>query len=550
MRVSVEDVQNDEVWEAVIRTLEATDCQDVITYINDASTLYYSPYLKCMKSSFSKKELFDIATHPSGGGGSHFYGPCFNIVPSSYHRVADMPLMCTVQIEAEPQGTWFLHKSDIKESDSYFDQLKIDLLKANQVCRAKGTPDHGIPKLCTSASDSAYRFMTCSSEKPDAVDSCMEVPHHLIDTYLRQGQSHKAQTWVIRTNSSVECEILEKQRKNPSFSHFKVWNPAFASCAKEKKIQIVDSPTIANANTTVKEVKGLIGDEEEETETETDAETGEKRKHSEEEGEGEEEVKKTLKQRMSDQLQKWKVTLRNQSPFKWLADKQRNETDATNVALYFALSIIAVVIVGVITLTAVFVAQKNKARKLATKMDQGQGQSPTMQVAMETEAEAEQESKRIQTTAGAMGTRDSFYQLEPAIPDVGGGGGDLSSEEEEEGEEEERDDVKSRPNGAAIDHIIASQNKHFHEAERATFTERDIKDRRMTVNSNSSNGNNVSNGYFFHRSPKTFSAELEKSLGFPPSASGGGIGTSAENQKSDNDTCTYPKRKTVTIALN
>lgn len=244
---NLQEEKENSIWKGVSSQLETIP--EISHFIKDPQTRYYSNALDSLSTSFSRTQLLEIfRLHKARKGESPI--PTLLLVPKEYHisqidAVHERPLSVLLQIEGEHPSLWLLHKTNVREEDSYFDQLKIDIEKAHQICGYLQQPLDLIPSI---QSRVTYKFFTSSSTERDSL--CQEIPVEYLDQYLRQGN----QKWVIRTVSSVEAEIALKRKQ------FSSWEPQPQSSklSQLQVPQVAQSPQSPQPIIQEKECEGKI----------------------------------------------------------------------------------------------------------------------------------------------------------------------------------------------------------------------------------------------------------------------------------------------------
>lgn len=509
IRISDLDSNEDsefDIWKRVLSTLEK-DVPEINNWIVDPLTKYYNGDMQVCKSAYTKEELQNFSSCIKS------QDLLFYIIPSTYHMQKtaggqEMPLFCRLQIEAEYPSLWFLHKTDVKQDKNYFDQLKIDVSRAVEQSKQLNRSREVIPEL---KNNGIYRHMTNSSETVKAKQNCYEVTSNLLDTYLCQGN----QNWVIRTNGSVNNETALRKP-------FSFWSPPQTVEKKilaeeEEETKEVIKKEVTFGQDTFVENKEPTEVVEAQPQTQTTKKTNSLHTFLPSMPESLYKAKETIKKEFG----KLKKGLTGLTFFKWLAHRQTGDTteDDVSTALYIALAIIALVIIGVIIVSVVLVVQKNKRKVTEMRLlEQEKLVKSQPQVSVQTENEIKILPFPKQKIEGTN-IHDHFYKFASTAQDS-----DYLSDDDNSD-----DEIAQRPEGSAIDKIIAAQNTHFKDAERTEYTGRDMReDSKLTSN-------------FFHKTT-TAPKDIEKTLGFPSS-------TNLKKPNCPDGECGYPKQKTVTISL-
>jgi hypothetical protein len=536
------------IWEQARQKLFGVP--ELVSLVKNPTTLYYNNDIDTLSPSFSLTQLDEMITKCEASDDNPF--PTILIVPSTYYLDKGRPVGVQLQVEGEFPSLWLLHKSDIKEGDSYFEQLKVDIQKANEIC------DHlkqGIELIPSLHSTLHYRFFTSAS---NGSQLCYEIPISQLDAYLQKGN----QPWIIRTESSVAAEIALKRREFPLWEEKET-----ALVEKKEKKRSLDPPeqkvgeglgfgdpareeksvdsfekknreiyaqaqrygtmkpqlrvpfgtflkgppplpsTTASATATPEAQSGLEGKQQEREHKDPAVPTPSPPRPPKE-GKELKPIQKLFyrfRQAVNTNAPPWIKDIGR------LADKQNeanpNEVNSNGV-LYFALAIVTVVALGLVAITIVCVT-KNKRRKKALKQQSPEYQSPqpyplypAVPKPGEYPASAasgypyaqtayEDEQKRDPPPrANHREAVDHYYDL-PNSPRGSDADVDAESADEER---------------SLIDQKLTEQNRYFPQAQRSEYTHEDMEQDKTYYE------------YLDQYSKTKLAHDLEQSLGFPKSS--------------------------------
>lgn len=512
--------ENNTVWTRITSSLEKIP--EISDWVKDTKTRYYSPTLDVLTRSFTLTQLQSLLEQTKESNHEENSFPTILIVPSSYHTKKDAngkerPIGAYLQIETEHPSLWLLHKTDVEDSDSYFEQLELDVKRTHDLCETLKQPLDNIPELSRNV-NVRFRFFTGTSETPDAAGQCKEILIQDLDSYLQQGN----QKWIIRSHSSVEAECLLTGNQFPT-----------TEVKKEKKIRVPSAEQEEAEEAKVgKTMKGLQEDQKEIPDTALAAYNLSRRlgasrgqlfippdfpmnkidepTHVLEADVVHTDGKPTKFPQFQRYLDKFRTFFREKLPFR------QRQTQDTDIALYFSLAIIAFVIVGIITVTVVVVVQKKKKMKMLQQQLQRKELPPQTQGPYAVTSSAEAENPTV---------RDHYDPVE-------------------DGSDSDDESDLSMDDRTVIDSVIASQNKHFTQAQRAEYTDEDLKMDSKKID-----------GLYYDVTQGKLSRDLERNLGFPSSSSSFSsqlnsyYSAPAMSSSCVGDTCPFPKNKSVSIPM-
>lgn len=495
-----DDSEEGPVWKAVIETM--CKIPELKPLLDHPGTRYYNNDLDILTASFSADKLREIASKFVPTEDQAY--PSILIVPPTYHTTKDQPRSVKVSIEGEPPFLWLLHKTDFKDKDSYFDQLKYDIEHARTLNDKLGQPQDLVPSPFANIK---YRFFTSDSHAARA-QTCLEVTPEDLDSYLTsiststKGGGATGFQWVIRTNASVETECTLKKvtfskwcltRRGGGGDTGEGLGPVSAA-VEEKKVRVAEevkgvasdlpptnrqlylqAQTLGTNRPQLRPLPGLA------TLTPATQPTGNVQKQIDVEPPPQEPAKRkggtgrANFRALLQQLQNKVGTIPIHRFFPRLrglrADPTTGQEDVSAGIVYFALSIVAVVVVGLIITTAIIATQKKKKNDLLLRQAQQQQQPPPTFTSV-----AEQEVASVPDP----------YNLESLRAAA-----KLSSGKHTQ---PESDEDRSR-----IDSLITKENKHYPSAQRIQYK-----------------GPAKSGSSSFSQSLAR-QDELEKTLGFPSS---------------------------------
>ena len=534
------------IWENDIIPQLAT-FPEIENVIKSTNTRYYYEADHLLVSSFTDNLLNEIT---SKDGIQTIY-----IIPEKYHTIKqyceinklieerEEPLYTYLQIEGGYSNIYFLHKTDIKQIDTYYDQLIVDINKAKQLYTDLQllASLNVVPKLYPENIN--YRFFTNSSESEKNFEKCYEILPCDLDQYLQNNRMK----WVIRSHSSVQSECDIKNRI------FQIWDSKNKKKEqfKEKKICVLSpSLEVLDHSKSKNHLSFSIADDETEFLNEPN------------EYEKEIDIPKDKREFNFSNLplvptsssssfssltklpfmQKIGKVLINFIPFRWIAQKQANEETATENALYFALAIIAFVLIGLIIMVVVITIKKNKKMKSKCSEECKKNITPpptslfppynpylpnplySLQSISEAQQEHRPQDPEQQTKQQQKQPHSQPHQQQQKVDNIENIGihsksatpnpilqtserktippsrpqYDSDEDEEDENSDAPMEDIEERQK---IDHIIAQQNQFFKQHQRAEYTRRDYQD----------DGQKQLN----KTSQLLNSTVIEKSLGFP-----------------------------------
>lgn len=508
-----DDSEDGPVWKAVIETL--CKIPELRPLLEHPGTRFYNNDLDVLTASFTSEELKEIASKFVPGDEQAY--PTILIVPQSYHVMKkkggkDQPRSVRVSIEGEHPFLWLLHKTDFKDKDSYFDQLRYDIEAARNLNEKLGLGQDLVPSAFVNIK---YRFFTSDSHENRA-HTCLEVLADDLDAYLTSISTKTTAEfqWVIRTNASVETECTLKKITFPTWALSRSRSESY----RQDTADIDTGEGIGASSGTAKDEKKMKirevegGEEVDAKIPPTDRQlyfqaqtlgtrrpqltvpkgvatlTPEKQPHENiqkqvvvaEPQKGSKVVAAAAKSKVGKNFRTMLQQFQSKIPIPLrFFPKRQGTTDGGDVSsgiLYFALSIVAVVVIGLIVTTAIVTTQKKKKSVLQLQQQQ-QPQSqpltttiPTMTSVAEEEVDFVKDPYRIDAVRAAE--RKQYRNIDDA------------------------DEERSR-----IDSLITKENKHYPSAQRIQYK----APRAATPSS-------------FSRSLAQ-QDELEKTLGFPLSRS-------------------------------
>ena len=314
-----------------------------------------------------------------------------------------------------------VHRTDIAESQSLYDQLAIDLQRAKQFYELNKLAVERLPKLPSPP----CRFFTDSSESVRGAQ-CKEILIENLDAYLMQGGNPKL---VIRSQSSVEAETLLHHKA------FEVWD-------EEKKV-LVESPTTQWGALSCSSPYGL-----KRPTTKVPQGLLEPPPSVSEKNQGKDSSLSVASQKqISSQVSHPSKLTQIRDAILPMWQKINRQVSETTGALYFSLAIIAFIVLSVVIISVVLVVKKNKS-KANVMIPKGE----TISVSPFT-ASVAAENENVRP--------DHYEDLSQS--------GYLSEAESDLSEAEEQQERTS------IDGFISQQNQHFQPSMRAEYTRADFE---------------------------------------------------------------------------